>query len=249
MSERKPIRLNHDRESIAEGVFQALRKAILNGDLKSGEWLRQEKLAEELGVSQTTIRDAFTQLIGEGLAVRIPYRGVWVVMLTSSDLEDIYSIRAVLEGMAARIAATHISPEELQEMQDLLPDSFVSDDLVSVPGARDVNRRFHQIFIEATRHRFLIRTLRQLWDWIDPLMLYSRTAQTEIGLETRHKWGIRDQYQHARLLEALKAGDADLACQVSTEAVNEAWENLAELIFDKADKNTDSGENIGGISP
>jgi DNA-binding GntR family transcriptional regulator len=235
--------LNHDRESIAEGVFQALRNAILDGELKSGERLRQENLAAELGVSQTTVRDALTQLIGEGLAVRIPYRGVRVVMLTSSDLEDIYAIRAVLEGMAARIAASQITSEELQEMQDLLPDSYVSDDPVSVPKARRVNRRFHEIFIEASRRRFLIRTLRQLWDWIDPLMLYSRTAKTEIGQETRHKWGSRDQYQHTRLLEALKAGDGDLACQFSTEAVLEAWENLAELIFVNEDKNSESGDD------
>ncbi len=242
MPERKPIRLDHDRASIANGVFQALREAILNGELKSGEWLRQQNLAEELGVSQTTVRDAFNQLIGEGLAVRVPYKGVRVVMLTASDLEDIYAIRAILEGLAARIAAKHISKEELQEMQALLPHTYVSEDPASVPMAREANRKFHEIFIEASRRGYLIRSLHQLWDWIDPLMIYSRTSTTEIGKETRIKWGKRDQFQHTRILEAIKAGDADLASQVTTEAVQEAWGNLAELIFDGIDNDSNHVE-------
>lgn len=235
MLERKPIRLDHDRASIADGVFQALREAILNGDLKSGEWLRQQNLAEELGVSQTTVRDAFNQLIGEGLAVRVPYRGVRVVMLTAYDLEDIYAIRAVLEGLAAQIAAKRITKKELREMEALLPHTYVSEDSASVPIAREANRKFHEIFIRASRRDFLIRTLHQLWDWIDPLMLYSRTSTTEIGKETRVTWGNRDQIHHTQILEALKAGDADLAGQLVTEAVEEAWRNLAELIFDGTD--------------
>jgi DNA-binding GntR family transcriptional regulator len=63
-------------------------------------------------------------------------------------------------------------------------------------------------------------------------MLYSQTMQLEIGLETRLKWGERDRYQHTRLIEALEAGDGELARQVATEAVEEAWNNLAELIFE-----------------
>ena len=245
MPERKPIRLDHDRASIANGVFQALREAILTGDLKCGEWLRQQDLAEELGVSQTTVRDAFNQLIGEGLAVRVPYRGVRVVMLTASDLEDIYAIRALLEGLAARIAAKHISKEELQEMQALLPHTYVSEDSASVPIAREANRKFHEIFIKASRRGFLIRTLHQLWDWIDPLMLYSRTSTTEMGKETRVKWGYRDQIHHTHILEALNAGDADLASQLVTEAVQEAWGNLAELIFDGTDNDSNDVEEKG----
>lgn len=232
MPQRKPIVLQHTKESLAEGVFRTLRMAILEGEFEPGEWLRQENLADELEVSQATVRDALNQLVGEGLAVRIPYKGVRVATLSSAELEDIYAMRAVLEGLAAKSAARNISPEQLQEMRDILPDTIVSNDPESVPRARDVNRRFHEIFIEASQRRFLIRTLRQVLDWIDPLMLYSKTVKTEIGLETRLKWGERDRFQHTRLLEALEAGDGDLACQAATEAVEEAWTNLAELIFE-----------------
>jgi DNA-binding GntR family transcriptional regulator len=67
------------------------------------------------------------------------------------------------------------------------------------------------------------------------MMLYSRTMKTEIGLDTRLKWGERDRFQHIRLVEALEAGDGELAGKFATEAVEEAWNNLAELIFEKSD--------------
>jgi len=248
MPERKPIRLDHDRESIADGVFQALREAILNGELKSGEWLRQANLAEELGVSQTTVRDAFNQLIGEGLAVRVPYRGVRVVILTASDLEDIYAMRAVLEGMAAGIAAKHITEKELQEMEAILPSTYVNEDPASVSIAREANRRFHEFFIEASRRTYLIRSLHHLWDLIDPEMLYSRTIAADIGKETRLKWGTYDQVHHTRIFEALKAGDSDLASQLTTEAVENAWNNLAEIIFKGRVHDSDYVEEMGELT-
>jgi DNA-binding GntR family transcriptional regulator len=235
MSDRKPIVLQRTRESLAESVFRALRKAILEGELEPGEWLRQESLADELDVSQVTVRDALNKLVGEGLANRIPYKGVHVARLSPDELEDIYAMRAVLEGLAAKSAASKISTESLQKMRDILSETIVTNDPESIPRAREANRLFHEIFIEASQRRFLIRTLSQILDWIDPLMLYSQTMQLEIGLETRLKWGERDRYQHTRLIEALEAGDGELARQVATEAVEEAWNNLAELIFEMGD--------------
>jgi len=232
MSKREKIQLELRKESLAQGVYRALRNAILDGRIKPGDWLRQESLADELEVSQTTVRDALNQLIGEGLAKRIPYKGVRAVILSSADLEDIYAMRAVLEGIAAEIAAKKITPEQLKEMKVILPNTIVSDDPTSVPIAREANRRFHEIFIEASQRRYLIRVLSQILDWIDPLMLYSQTVKKEIGLETRQKWGERDRFQHQRLLKALEASEGELAKQYATEAVEEAWKNLAELIFD-----------------
>lgn len=234
MEKQKGMVLHHTRESLAEAVFHTLKKAILEGDLEPGEWLRQEKLADELKVSQATIRDALNQLVGEGLAVRSPYKGVHVATLSYSELEGIYEMRAALEGLAAKSAAKNINTDELEEMARILPDTVVDRSTDSIEKAREANRRFHEIFIEASRRRFLIRTLRQLLDWIDPLLLYSKTQQTEIGIETRLKWGERDKYQHTRLLKALEAGDGNAARDAASEAVEEAWNNLAEIIFEKA---------------
>ncbi len=230
MTDREPIRITRQPESLADVTYNALRDAIISGQLSAGEWLRQEALAKELDVSQITVRDALNRLVGEGLAVRIPYKGVRVVVLSPEDLKDIYDMRKLLEGLAAEVAARKITEEELGRMRELLPDTVVDADPESVPRARDANREFHEIVIRASRRRFLIRVLRQIWDWIDPLMLYGRTMGTGMGVETRVKWGERDRLQHTRLLQALQARDGAQARQVVQEYVAEAWDNLAAVV-------------------
>lgn len=232
MPEKKLFQIDLKSAGLAQQVYRTLRAAILNGTLTPGENLRQENIAIELGVSQTTVRDALNQLVGAGLAVRIPYKGVHVITLSAADLQDIYEIRTVLEGIAAREAAKQINAETLAEMRRILPASFVTENPASVQQAREVNRKFHELVIEASQRQYLIRVLRQLWNWIDPQMLYSRTTTLEIGLETRVKWGQQDRYQHTRLLEALESGDSEKASQAATEAVLEAWDNLATIVFE-----------------
>ncbi len=230
MQTREPIRIERKPQQLSDAVFEALRKGILDGNLAPGEWLRQESLAQELGVSQITVRDALNRLVGKGLAIRVPYKGVRVIALSADDLEDIWAMRGLLESLAAELAAERITPEELARMRELLSASIVNADQESVERGREANREFHEIVIQASGRRFLIRILRQIWDWIDPMMLYGRTLGIDQGAEIRMKWGERDRLQHTRLLEALEARDGPRARQVVAEYVEEAWNNLASLI-------------------
>ena len=203
MSPREPIRIEREPQRLSDAAFEALRKAILDRRLVPGEWLRQEALAKELGVSQITVREALNRLVNEGLCIRVPYKGVRVVAPTLEDLEDIYALRGLLEGLAAELAASRITPEELAQMRELIPATVVDADPKSVERARKANREFHAIAIHASGRRFLIQILRQVWDWIDPLTHYQRTLEAEAGAEIRLRWGERDKIQHTRLLEAL----------------------------------------------
>lgn len=230
MSTREPIRIEREPQRLSDAAFEALRKAIRDRRLAPGEWLRQEALAKELGVSQITVREALNRLVSEGLCLRIPYKGVRVIAPSLEDLEDIYAIRGLLEGLAAELAASRITPEELAQMRELLPQTIVEADPKSVERAREANHEFHEIAIRASGRRFLIQMLRQVWDWIDPLMHYQRTLEVEVGTEIRQRWGERDKIQHTRLLEALEAGDGPRARQVVAEYVDEDWRNLAAII-------------------
>jgi DNA-binding GntR family transcriptional regulator len=230
MQTREPIRIEHRPQQLSDAVFETLRKAILDGRLVPGEWLRQESLAQEMSVSQITVRDALNRLVGEGLAIRVPYKGVHVIALSADDLQDIWAMRRLLEGLAAELAAERITSEELAQMRELLPATIVDADPESVDRAREANREFHETAIRASGRRFLIRILRQIWDWMDPMMLYGRTLGMEQGAEIRTKWGEMDRLQHTRLLEALEARDGPRARQVVAEYVEEAWNNLASLI-------------------
>ncbi len=230
MSPREPIRIEREPKRLSDAAFEALRQAILDRRLVPGEWLRQEALAKELGVSQITVREALNRLVNEGLCISVPYKGVRVVAPTLEDLEDIYALRGLLEGLAAELAASRITPEELTQMRELIPATVVDADPKSVERARKANREFHAIAIHASGRRFLIQILRQVWDWIDPLTHYQRTLGAEAGTEIRLRWGERDKIQHTRLLEALEAGDGPRARQVVIEYVDEDWGNLASIM-------------------
>ncbi|MFQ5610968.1 MAG: GntR family transcriptional regulator [Anaerolineae bacterium] len=242
MQTREPIRIEHEPQRLSDAVFEALHKAILNGKLAPGEWLRQEPLARELGVSQITVREALNRLVSAGLCIRVPYKGVRVVALSIDDLEDIYAMRGLLEGLATELAANRITPEELAQMRELLPATIVDVNPESVERARVANRQFHEIAIRASGRQFLIQMLRQIWGWIDPLMVYGRTLETDKGAEIRQRWGARDRFQHTRLLEALEAGDGPRARQVVAEYVDEAWRNLVSVIDSSAVETEDAVE-------
>lgn len=224
MPDRKPIRLR--KQTLSESAAEVLRKAILNGQLKPGEWLRQEALAEEMGISQITVRDALNRLVGEGMAVRVPYKGVRVVSLDVGDIENICAMRGLLEGLAAELAAESITPEELDQMRKLLPETTISVEMESVERAREANREFHEIAIRACRQPFLIRLLKQLWDWLDPYMLYGGAFQiSEEAWEELLKYSERDLERHAQLLEALETRDGEQARRVVEKYMQEVWES------------------------
>src|SRR5215467_9891141 len=92
---------------------------IIQGDLHAGEWLRQERLARELGVSYTPIREALKQLEVEGLVEHVPYRGVRVIQFSLDDVVDIYTMRSALEGLAAAAATTNATEDELAQIRHL----------------------------------------------------------------------------------------------------------------------------------
>jgi DNA-binding GntR family transcriptional regulator len=224
MPDRKPIRLN--KQTLSESAAEALREAILDGGLKPGEWLRQEALAEEMGISQITVRDALNQLVGEGMAVRVPYKGVRVVSLDVGDIENICAMRGLLEGLAAELAVESITAEELDQMRKLLPETTISAEIESAERARDANREFHEIAIRACHRPFLIRLLRQIWDWLDPYMLYGGAFQiTEGAREEMLKYSERDLARHSQLLEALETRDGKRARRVVEKYMQEVWES------------------------
>lgn len=230
MPQREPLQIEHEPQRLSDVVFEALHEAILTGKLAPGEWLRQEALAKELGVSQITVREALNRLVSEGLCIRVPYKGVRIITPSLDDLKDIYVIRNFLEGLAAESAASRITAAELNRMRQLLPRTIAGSDLESIEQAREANREFHEIVIRASGRWFLIQMLKQVWGWIDPLLVYTRLLETEDGRERFREWAEQDRVQHTRLLEALETRDGSKARRIVSDYVEEAWQNLLSVV-------------------
>jgi DNA-binding GntR family transcriptional regulator len=199
------------------GVLERLRALILTGEYGPDERLIEEQLAERLGVSRTPVRQALTMLEAEGLVEIAPNRGAAVCSFSIEDVWDIYDLRAVLEGHAARRAAGRIEMPELERLRELtggmegLAGRFV-DHEEEIRALVALNQEFHGTIVEASRNRRLER-------------LINRTVEIPLMFKaffwyTPHERTISNHY-HRQILEALKKGDAYRAEIIMREHVYE----------------------------
>src|SRR5687768_17928420 len=98
---------------LKEEIFDALHRQIIAGKYGPGDWLRQEEIAGQMGVSMTPVREALDLLVAAGLAERVPYRGVRVREMSTKDVADAYGLRLILEAVIAREAAKNITPQQI----------------------------------------------------------------------------------------------------------------------------------------
>jgi len=186
-------------------VADQLRAAILEGHFKPGEWLRQEKVAQELGVSQMPVREALKELAAEGLIEHVPYRGVRVIEFNYKDVADLYDHRAFLEGRAAGVAAAIITAEEIAELKKLQGEIELNLAPEKLSVYRDLNRRFHQVIFTASRREYLIRTLTQMWAAFPTMLIGNFAATAANPLPDRDN---PDIHEHHALIDALENHDA-----------------------------------------
>lgn len=142
-----------------EFVTDRLREAILRGHLKPGQHLDQNEIAEALNVSRSPVRDALRTLAVEGLVEVYPHRGAVVAELSTDELEEIYFIRGVLEGMAARLAAPSMDDARIATLQTILEEMEATSDL---DRWIELNHRFHHTIYQAANRPRLLSIIENL---------------------------------------------------------------------------------------
>lgn len=223
--------LQQEPKQLRHWVAERLRAAILDGTYLPGEWLRQQRLAEDLGVSQMPVREALKELAAEGLVEHLPYRGVRVVSFSPEDLLDLYAHRAFLEGRAAAVAAERITVEEIAVLENLQTEMEQNFAPQNVKTYRELNRRFHECIFTASRREYLIRTLSQMWAAF-PSMLLSNFATTAANpLTQRDDTDIRE---HRAIIAALRAHDSEAAQQAMQNHINNTAQQLLAAVGGKA---------------
>jgi DNA-binding GntR family transcriptional regulator len=151
--------------NIHEAVVDGIRDMILDGQVKPGDWLRQDQLAREFGVSTMPVREALRQLQAEGLVVLHRRRGAAVAALSVSECEEVYRIREALEALAVQWAAENIEHIPIERLDFLLRE-------IEAAEARfdDVDRRLNLVreffftIFQASERGHLLRMLSSLWD-------------------------------------------------------------------------------------
>lgn len=190
-----------DARTTADAVYEALRQAILAGELAPGRRLRSDALAGELNVSRTPVREALRKLEAEGL-VEASRSALVVRQLSEEDLTEIFYVREALEGMAARLAAENATRAEIDELAALVEDMGAVAARDNVAGLRRLTGEFHVLVCRASHNKRLIRSLTALLD-------HARQAQTStLYLPRRPAEALEE---HAALLRAIERRDPDQA--------------------------------------
>jgi DNA-binding GntR family transcriptional regulator len=184
-------------------VADQIRTAIFDGRFKPGEWLRQERVAQELGVSQMPVREALKELASEGLIEHVPYRGARVVALSLEDIEDLYEHRAFLESRAAELAAENITAGEIAELKTMLVE-MESLPPEGIAQYRKVNRNFHEKIFHISQREYMIRTLSQMWEAFPTMLIGNFAITAQQPLPQRD---LQDQLEHREIVAALESHD------------------------------------------
>ncbi|MGH2836406.1 MAG: GntR family transcriptional regulator [Solirubrobacteraceae bacterium] len=185
----------------AQHALDALRRAIVAGELRPAARIGQDEFAQQLGVSIAPVREALRILEQEGQVTYLPRRGYFVTALEIADLEEIYGLRAVLEARAARHALSSLDEHELERIALAARDFVNAVDVGDVAAELEANRRFHLTILDAPDQPHTMRVIRQLWDSTEAYraLYYNLEAERHSAVTA-----------HDRILEALQVRDGEL---------------------------------------
>jgi DNA-binding GntR family transcriptional regulator len=200
-------------------IYKKMRRSIIMGQRQSAERLNVDFIAQEYNTSVMPVRDALQMLSHEGLVVIKPRSGYFVATITLKQLRDLLDVRRILELSAIERAALRISPEQIGELETVHA-GYTGDDDESYDRYTDENRRFHYLLAKAGGNNELADLVAKLHDQLARFMVMRRAGKT---MEITHK----------RIVEALKAHDAESARQALLEDIDRAHEAILDNIMEE----------------
>ena len=186
----------------AETAYRGLRALIVNGGFPAGAHLREELIASQLGVSRTPVREAIRRLEAEGWVRIVPNQGAYVCEWSHHDVEEVFALRAMLEGHAAEWAARNASPAQIDELSQLSHDASAvlpAKDMDDIERIAAFNDRFHKLVLEASDQRRTASAVIHLVELPISLRNFHQFTATELE---------RSISQHRAIVDAIAARDS-----------------------------------------
>jgi DNA-binding GntR family transcriptional regulator len=204
--------------SSSSNAYELLLKAIEEGDLPPGSRLREAELAERFAISRTPVREALSRLETQGLVTHEPHQGAKVASLDYSQITELYFVRELLEGSAARLAAIHATGPETEVLQEMvLRDKALCNKPADLART---NRAFHRQIYCCARNRFLNQMLENMR--LSLILL----AGTTLGMPER---GAQSVEEHEAVVSAIRAHDSNAAEQAARRHIRNSLKERIRL--------------------
>lgn len=208
-----------EKNSMSADLAEYIKQQILDGQLNPGDRIVETKVAKELGISQTPVREAIRQLSGEGIITIVPNKGPMVRQFDMKDVFEVYSLRSMLEGLAIRLAVQQASDEEISKLSAFFEDmkrKLVDD---TVDSLLEESVHIHQSIVRLANHSRLAASY-------DSITFSISLAGRILGkVSTKQK----EVDQHAELIEALVRRDPDHAEKVMRQHILRSFNEFREL--------------------
>jgi DNA-binding GntR family transcriptional regulator len=220
--ENKPMqKIHHANLSLGNQAYQELKRIILERQIPPGGKLNEGDLAQALGISRTPIREAINRLEKEGLVRIIPQRGAYVVQFTEKDVFELFLIRENLEGLAAYLAATKMTPKDLSKLESFVEGFTEPFDEKEIRRYAREDFKFHQAIVQFSDAQRLINLISTLHDYIRIFRL------TTMGVSGRMKISIGE---HRDLLAAFRQKNPEEAERKMRQHIRHVRDGVMENI-------------------
>lgn len=200
---------------LSKPIYDRLKEMIINGELKPGEKIVQEKIAESLGVSRTPLMKALLTLENEYLVESIPRRGMFVRARDQKEIIDVYVCREALEGMAARLLAQKNDYQIIGQLKGCFTP-FVTNKKIDLKAYAKADEQFHKLLIKLTENTPL-----------DKIYFFSNIHDKVIG-HGLVRPPEETMEEHFKIINAIAMGDEDKAEQYAREHIRKSRELLTE---------------------
>jgi len=188
--------------ALYQEVAERLRQRIFAHDLTPGDWIDEQKLAEQYGISRTPLREALKVLAAEGLVDLKPRRGCYVTEISRQDIDDIFPLMAMLEGRCAFIAVQLAKPADIRDLKAIHDKLELAAKENRIDAFFEANQEFHRRIQELTNNRWLLSVIQDLRKVLKLSRLHS------LSLEGRLQQSLEE---HRVIMAAFEAGDAEQA--------------------------------------
>jgi DNA-binding GntR family transcriptional regulator len=232
------------KRPLKEDIFDVLHEKIISGVYKPGDWLRQEDIATQLGVSMTPVREGLDLLVSAGLAERVPYRGVRVREISPKAVIEAYGLRLVLEAVIAQEAARNITNAQVAGLQQMIEVMKKHDTLNEMSEERQLSREFHSAIAEASRNDLLIKLYAIVANAFPDWLLYEALFRNPDLIADSTANTLRE---HIAIVDSLQKRDGMKAAQKSIEHVMESGKWLEEYLGIPAELLREKEEQVSSL--